>query len=372
MSNRFKYKKSEKQDGINYLQQRVIPDRFKTKRDRDRFEKKWSAFKYFPRADEFWTIKGNKQLIFREDLKGVLKHDVYDEPRIGLVGRDKLFYRVKKDYVGISRKDVSEFLKNHETQQVLSKVRKNVPQSRGHSPNNPLVTWEADLTFITKPESKIFLNIIDRFSKYAWAFEIPNKSGATVAKVFDDLFKRESPHLPKTLHTDNGTEFVNKKLKAILKKWNIKHSLSRPYIFQDASFVERFNLTFKRLLNMYSVQWNNRFITKSIVRELIINYNSSYHSSIKTEPKLLHPGKNRSGVMQADIIKARRNMKKRAMTIAQKYRLVFKGDLKVGDKVRARMDVMREPLNMCLKNNSRGFGVLRYMRLYMLEEKLNH
>lgn len=157
MTNRFTYKKTDKQEGINYIQNKTIPSRFKIQRDRDRFIKKWSPFKYFPKADEFWTIKGDRQLVFKEDVKDVLRHDIYDEPRQGLVGRDKLFYRAKKDYVGISRKDVSDFLKHHETQQVLSKVRKNIPQSRGHAPLKPLVHWESDLTFVTKPESKIYL-----------------------------------------------------------------------------------------------------------------------------------------------------------------------------------------------------------------------
>ena len=48
----------------------------------------------------------------------------------------------------------------------------------------------------------------DSFSRYCWAYEIPNKEAYTVAKVLMDHHFNVN-RLPDQLHSDNGREFVN-------------------------------------------------------------------------------------------------------------------------------------------------------------------
>src|SRR6266498_4036480 len=43
------------------------------------------------------------------------------------------------------------------------------------------------------------------------------------------------------LHTDKGTEFVNKVIKELTEKFKIKHHMSTPYRSQTNGLVERFN-----------------------------------------------------------------------------------------------------------------------------------
>ena len=54
------------------------------------------------------------------------------------------------------------------------------------------------------------LTVIDVFSKYVWAIALKNKSGHEVSKAFQQIFKER---IPKKLHTDKGTEFINKTAK---------------------------------------------------------------------------------------------------------------------------------------------------------------
>ena len=51
------------------------------------------------------------------------------------------------------------------------------------------------------------LTVIDVFSKYNWAITIKNKSGNEVSSAYQQIFKER---IPKKLHTDKGTEFINK------------------------------------------------------------------------------------------------------------------------------------------------------------------
>jgi len=46
------------------------------------------------------------------------------------------------------------------------------------------------------------------------------------------------------LHTDKGTEFVNKVVKRLTEKFRVKHHRSTPYRPQANGLVERFNKSF--------------------------------------------------------------------------------------------------------------------------------
>ena len=63
---------------------------------------------------------------------------------------------------------------------------------------------------------KYLLTIIDVFSKYGWIVPIQNKSGYSVAKALEGIFKR-SGRTPSRLWTDKGKEFYNEKMKQLLK-----------------------------------------------------------------------------------------------------------------------------------------------------------
>jgi len=57
------------------------------------------------------------QIVFREDLTDFLR-DFYDNPTTGYVGCDKIYPNLRQKFIGVSRRDVAEFLANLETNQV--------------------------------------------------------------------------------------------------------------------------------------------------------------------------------------------------------------------------------------------------------------
>jgi IS30 family transposase len=78
-----------------------------------------------------------------------------------------------------------------------------------------------DLTFWSNENNgyKFILTVVDVLSKYAWAYPLKSKSADDVTKAFEELFKHV---IPEKLWFDEGKEFYNKKLAAVLKKHNIE------------------------------------------------------------------------------------------------------------------------------------------------------
>ena len=77
-------------------------------------------------------------------------------------------------------------------------------------------TWQADLIDVKKfakenDENKYLLTVIDVFRKKGWAIAIKDKNADTVLIAFKTIFKEA---IPKKIHVDEGTEFINSKLKA--------------------------------------------------------------------------------------------------------------------------------------------------------------
>jgi transposase InsO family protein len=76
------------------------------------------------------------------------------------------------------------------------------------------------------------LNVIDTFSKFAWALPIKKKDGVMVSKAFEKIIKsaKSQNHIPPNLlRTDKGVEFENKHLKNRLNNYgiNMYHTQSK-------------------------------------------------------------------------------------------------------------------------------------------------
>ena len=84
--------------------------------------------------------------------------------------------------------------------------------------------WAADLIDMKKYSEEnegncYLLNVIDTFSKFAWALPIKKKDGVTVSKAFDKIIKSaesQKHKSPNLLHTDKSLEFENKHFKSLL------------------------------------------------------------------------------------------------------------------------------------------------------------
>lgn len=278
---------------------------------------------------------GNKRVIPAEDVQGFLTK-TYDDPATGMRGRDALYNKIAATNVGISRRQVAQFLADQETAQVHQQVKKQ-PVSR------PAVLtkegqWAVDLTWLKRSDpaengdlkdSQILFTCIDMFSKYAWARILPDKQGTTVAKAMKDILteaRLKGTVLPTTVRSDNGSEFQGEFGK-VLATVGAKQRFSETYNPRQNGHIERFNFTIKSMVYRYLTQWNVSKIDEKTLQKLVANYNSTVHGTTKVVPSEVHNGS------KPDIKTAHQNMRARAVKLKEQNETNYP-DLEVGDKVR--------------------------------------
>lgn len=121
---------------------------------------------------------------------------------------------------------------------------------------------------------RYILIVIDVFSKMAYAEPLMDKTGATVARAMERIFRKvsEQYHI-NHLHTDDGKEFFNTSMKQLLEKFKINHYST--FSLMKASIVERLIRTIKhRLYTQFSLQGNYRWLT--ILPQVIDSYNDTW------------------------------------------------------------------------------------------------
>ena len=129
--------------------------------------------------------------------------------------------------------------------------------------------------------NKMVLVMTDAFTKYAEAIAIPDKQAETVAmEIFVHWICRFGS--PIQIHSDNGTEFVNKLNKELFKLLEIKHTTTTPAHPQCNAQAEVFNKTMAKYLASFvdesTLDW------EQYLPALQFSYNTSYHSTIATTP----------------------------------------------------------------------------------------
>jgi transposase InsO family protein len=107
--------------------------------------------------------------------------------------------------------------------------------------------WQIDLADMPSMQKfndgyRYLLVCIDVFSKYAWVIPLKDKMGPTLVKAFKVILT--SGRKPEKIMTDQGTEFLNKHFRALMKEEDIE--LYNTYNETKASIVERLIRTLKR------------------------------------------------------------------------------------------------------------------------------
>jgi len=137
------------------------------------------------------------------------------------------------------------------------------------------------------------------------------RDSKTTAEAIKLLFKKMG--VPKTIYSDQGTEFNNKDVLKILEDNNVKII----FALDHAPFVESFNKTMKNKLYKY-MAYHDTANWSDVLDILVDAYNNTPHSSTKIAPNKIN---------QTNQLQARMNMLNRAKV--KNYE-----PLEVGDVVR--------------------------------------
>ena len=116
---------------------------------------------------------------------------------------------------------------------------------------------------------------------------IKNKSGLSVANALKSILKERQP---KKMWVDKGKEFYNKHVRDLVELYSTENE-------EKSCIVERWNRTMKeRMFKYFTEKSTYKYI--NIIDDLVHQYNTSYHSSIKMTPEEASQPKNKQRVLK--------------------------------------------------------------------------
>lgn len=143
-------------------------------------------------------------------------------------------------------------------------------------------TLQADLIELPVDRGRKYcLTAIDTFSKMAYAVPLKTKTGHEVTEAMKTiLISTKRP--VKNLNVDMGREFYNAEMTRLLGAYKINRYST--FSSMKASTVERWNRTIKKkIYQQFSLNGNYKWV--NIIQDLVNEYNSTRHRTIKMAPK---------------------------------------------------------------------------------------
>ena len=158
---------------------------------------------------------------------------------------------------------------------------------------------------------KYLLTCVDVFSKKADVIPLKDREQETVTDAFSQILSHIG--IPKTIYSDQGSEFKNTSFQKLLDK----HNIQIIFAMGHAPFVEAFNKNIKGKLIKY-MNLHNTKNWSDFLPQVLNAYNNNKHSATGVAPN------NVSSKNETQI----------AMKLKSKAKLGSYPDIKVGDQVR--------------------------------------
>ena len=168
-----------------------------------------------------------------------------------------------------------------------------------HNPNEHITGPENAMQIDLVPElppSGGYENIVtamDVFSRYLFSYPTANQDAKTNAKVLINIMTKHA-YLPTTLISDKGTAFISHVIKDVAGVLGItlKHATTKHA--QTIELLERSHASIKQALK---TETGERSLWHKYINIAVLNYNTSYHTSIGCEPSRVFHGRNPHNVL---------------------------------------------------------------------------
>lgn len=250
--------------------------------------------------DVFWAINKDGETLFEVNLpyfmtvipqskKHVTLTKLYPElTHNAFRSVETFFEKLTKQFVGITRDDVIQFMKTVELRQLQVAAPISVME--------PIVTkrvnqqWEMDLVDVQSKarfnsDTNYLFTVIDCFSKYAWVRPVKSKHAAVIANELQNIILMFGA--PEILSSDNGSEFINSDIKVLATRFNIHLRHSLPHHPRAQGQIERFNGTIKRNLNNYMGSYQSKAYLPGL-QFVVYAYNTARHKTTKFAPMAVY------------------------------------------------------------------------------------
>ena len=132
------------------------------------------------------------------------------------------------------------------------------------------------------------MTAIDVFSRYLFAYPLIEATATNVAKVIIDIMTKHS-YLPTTLITDKGSAFTSTIIAEITQILGVTLKCATTKHPQTIGKLERTHASLKTNLKMASGEYRRQW--HKYLPLAVLNYNTTYHSSIGCEPSKVFHGR---------------------------------------------------------------------------------
>ena len=127
-----------------------------------------------------------------------------------------------------------------------------------------------------------------RFSRYLFAYPVTDASAANTAKVIIDIMTKHT-YLSTTLTTDKESAFTSKLVAEIAQILGIQIKCATTKHPQTIGKLERTHASLKTNLKMASGEYRRQW--HKYLPLAVLNYNTSYHSTLGCEPSRIFHGR---------------------------------------------------------------------------------
>ena len=173
-----------------------------------------------------------------------------------------------------------------------SRIEDNITRLPLKNPNEHMTAPEDAMQIDLVPElppSGGYENIVtamDVFSRFLFAYPTSNQDAKTIAKVLKNIMTKHA-YLPTTLISDKGTAFMSQVIKEVagILGITLKHAITKHA--QTIGLLERSHASIKQALKIETGE--RRSLWHKYINIAVLNYNTSYDTSIGCEPsRVLH------------------------------------------------------------------------------------
>ena len=128
----------------------------------------------------------------------------------------------------------------------------------------------------------------DYFSRYGFAYPVRHSDAKTASKCIIDIMTKHA-YLAQKIKSDKGSAFIAKITTEVAKVLGIEMKEATAKHHQTIGALERAHTSVKATLKMETGE--RRSMWHHYVKLAVVNYNTSYHSSLGCEPSRVFHGR---------------------------------------------------------------------------------
>lgn len=203
----------------------------------------------------------------------ILRHHKYENNHPGI---EKTYQELKCSYYYPNlKREITRVINNCEICNFKIERRPiKLPYEKTVTPKGPHEIYHADIWYMSR--GRMYLTIIDKFSKYAFVQGIEDRTPLCLIKAFTIAFN--SMKAPRLLVTDNETALATAIFKDFLEKKNIELHLTTPNRHTGNSDIERFHSSLNENIRLFRKREEEDDIAYNI--DLVVQANYSYNTTI--------------------------------------------------------------------------------------------